>query len=202
MTHVSLPYINTGRITVLYNRILVNRWVCLDFSIGNNAQYALLALHILLWTEGDQRWTILLRHSVSPETWSHNNPAQDAILLEFWLLKPVARNLLHFSVCSVILSGAQRCRKVGGEIHTLPKTVQHSFSHSASVFPNQGSQERCFHCYEEAFVFIIALMREYNNDAPFNCWVTGESWYVTIYIYIYVCRKYSRSLHKIFLTVI
>jgi hypothetical protein len=30
MTHVSLPCINTGRITVLYNRILVNRWICLD----------------------------------------------------------------------------------------------------------------------------------------------------------------------------
>jgi hypothetical protein len=30
MTHVSLPCINTGRITVLYNRILVNRWMCLD----------------------------------------------------------------------------------------------------------------------------------------------------------------------------
>jgi hypothetical protein len=38
----------------------------------------------------------------------------------------------------------------------------------------------CFHCYEEAFVFIVALTREYNNDAPFNCCVTGESWYVTI----------------------
>jgi hypothetical protein len=33
----------------------------------------------------------------------------------------------------------------------------------------------CFHCYEEAFVFIVALTREYNNDAPFNCCVTGES---------------------------
>jgi hypothetical protein len=38
----------------------------------------------------------------------------------------------------------------------------------------------CFHCYEEAFVFIAALTREYNNDAPFNCCVTGESWFVTI----------------------
>jgi hypothetical protein len=50
MTHVSLPYIiNTGRITALYNRILVNRWICLNFSVGNNAQYDLFALHILLW---------------------------------------------------------------------------------------------------------------------------------------------------------
>jgi hypothetical protein len=48
MTHVSLLYITTGYITVLYNRILVNRWICLDFSIGNNAQYDLFALHILL----------------------------------------------------------------------------------------------------------------------------------------------------------
>jgi hypothetical protein len=39
----------------------------------------------------------------------------------------------------------------------------------------------CFHCYQEAFVFIVALMREYNNDAPFNCCVTGEPWYVTIW---------------------
>jgi hypothetical protein len=23
-------------------------------------------------------------------------------------------------------------------------------------------------------------MREYNNDAPFNCRVTGEPWYVTV----------------------
>jgi hypothetical protein len=37
MTHVSLPYINTGRITLLYNRILVNRWIIVDFSVGNNA---------------------------------------------------------------------------------------------------------------------------------------------------------------------
>jgi hypothetical protein len=49
MTHVSLPYINTGRITVLYNRILVNWWIRLDSSVGNNAQYDLFALHILLW---------------------------------------------------------------------------------------------------------------------------------------------------------
>jgi hypothetical protein len=46
--NVSLPHINTGRVTVLYNRILVNRWVCLDFSVGNNAWYDLFALHILL----------------------------------------------------------------------------------------------------------------------------------------------------------
>jgi hypothetical protein len=30
-----------------------------------------------------------------------------------------------------------------------------------------------FHCYEEAFVFNVALTREYNNDAPFNFCVTG-----------------------------
>jgi hypothetical protein len=30
-----------------------------------------------------------------------------------------------------------------------------------------------FHCYEDAFAFIVAL-REY-NDAPFNCCVHGES---------------------------
>jgi hypothetical protein len=29
-------------------------------------------------------------------------------------------------------------------------------------------------------VDIVALMREYNNDAQYNCCVTGESWYVTI----------------------
>jgi hypothetical protein len=44
----------------------------------------------------------------------------------------------------------------------------------------------CFNCYEEAFVFIVALTREYNNDAPFNCCVTGESWYVTIWLQIVV----------------
>jgi hypothetical protein len=25
-------------------------------------------------------------------------------------------------------------------------------------------------------------MREYNNDAPFNCRVTGEPWYVTVFL--------------------
>jgi hypothetical protein len=42
--------------------------------------------------------------------------------------------------------------------------------------------KRLFHCYR--FVFIVALTREYNNDAPFNCCVTGESWYVTICAFI------------------
>jgi hypothetical protein len=48
MTHVSQPCFNTGLITVLYNRILLHRWICLDFSIGNNAQSDLFALHTLL----------------------------------------------------------------------------------------------------------------------------------------------------------
>jgi hypothetical protein len=34
--------------------------------------------------------------------------------------------------------------------------------------------ETFFYCKDEAFVFIVALMREYNNDAPFNCCVTVE----------------------------
>jgi hypothetical protein len=37
----------------------------------------------------------------------------------------------------------------------------------------------CFHCCVETFVFIVALPRECNNDAPSNCCATGGRGYVT-----------------------
>jgi hypothetical protein len=60
-------------------------------------------------------------------------------------------------------------------IPTHPVLYHTGYFHS-NISVSLLSGHGCCHCYVEAFVFIVALTREYNNDAPFNCCVTGESW--------------------------